>query len=75
MDNLKEMGNFISEKDIGIFRLRRKREKQCFSIINRGKIWYDTLSEEQIKELSIWYKAWLDVTVTLVEPIAPSWLS
>lgn len=55
--------------------LRKQREKVCFDVINRGQIWYATLTDQQIMELNGWYKEWLDVTVTLVEPTAPSWLS
>ncbi len=54
--------------------LREKRDVECFSIINRGKLWYDTLTSEQIEELNEWYRAWLDVTTTLVEPKRPEWI-
>lgn len=54
--------------------LRSQREAECFEIINRGKLWYDTLTETQVKELTAWYKAWLDVTETKEIPTKPSWL-
>lgn len=54
--------------------LRKKRIYQCFQIINRGKLWYERLTKEQLKELSEWYQKWLDVTVTLQEPTKPNWL-
>ena len=54
--------------------LRQRREVECFSIINRGKLWYDTLTPEQLEELQEYYKKWLDVTETLVEPTKPEWL-
>jgi hypothetical protein len=54
--------------------LRNIREIECFSIINRGKLWYDTLTPEQISELNEWYRAWLEVTETLVEPKKPEWI-
>ena len=66
--------NYISEENLKYFRLRRRRDKQCFSIINRGQLWYDTLTEVQKEELRAWYKAWLDVTVTFIEPVPPVWL-
>lgn len=53
--------------------LRRKR-KEVFNIINRGKLWYDSLSEVQEQELNEWYDAWLKVTETLVIPLKPIWL-
>lgn len=55
-------------------KLRFQREKECFSIINRGEPWYDNLTDEQKTELKLWYKDWLDVTKTLVVPEKPNWL-
>ncbi len=55
--------------------LRKLREVECFSIVNRGKLWYDTLTFEQLEELKQWYKAWLNVTETLVIPITPKWVN
>lgn len=54
--------------------LRVRRLKECFPIINRGDMWYKSLSDEQEKELNIWYKAWLDVTETKQVPNIPKWL-
>lgn len=54
--------------------LRVKREAECFPVINRGKLWYDSLSPEQIIELQAWYVKWLDVTITLITPEKPEWL-
>jgi len=55
-------------------KLRARRQAICFPIINRGQLWYETLSDAQKKELKVWYKAWLDVTETLTEPVKPKWL-
>lgn len=55
--------------------LRRRREVECFSIINRGKPWYDLLTIEQEAELKEWYLAWLNVTETQVIPVRPKWLN
>ena len=54
------------------FRLRR--EKECFSVINRGQLWYEGVSITQLLELRQWYKAWLNVTETMVVPERPAWL-
>jgi hypothetical protein len=54
--------------------LRKKRETECFPLINRGKLWYDSLTYEQKVELEEFYRAWLDVTKTLKIPTTPSWL-
>lgn len=54
--------------------LRFLRDKYCFSIINRGSIWYRTLTPEQDNELAEWYQKWLNVTDTMVIPDKPSWL-
>ena len=55
--------------------LRVERDAECFSVINRGWLWYDTLTEKQTKELRKWYKDWLDVTETKKKPDRPSWLT
>ena len=44
--------------------LRNEREGVCFTVINRGKLWYDNLTEQQLQELDEWYHAWLDITDT-----------
>ena len=64
----------ILNEDEEIKRLKEQREKECFSVINRGKLWYDCLSSEQLIELGKWYDAWLDVTETKVIPNKPEWL-
>lgn len=55
--------------------LRKLREEECFPIINRGKLWYDCLTYEQLSELRKWYWEWLNVTETKAIPIRPSWLN
>lgn len=54
--------------------LREERERVCFPIVNRGQVWYDTLTELQRAELAAWYRAWLNVTKTLKAPTMPAWL-
>lgn len=54
--------------------LRQKRETECFSVINRGELWYERLTAERRAELEKWYQAWLDVTETKVEPSKPTWI-
>jgi hypothetical protein len=68
-----EQKRLIDEQKLKI--LRQQREKICFSIINRGELWYSRLTEEQKNELNIWYDAWLDVTETQIIPETPEWLS
>ena len=55
-------------------RLRILREKECFSVINRGQAWYNSLTDEQTQELQLWYYAWLNVTETKEIPQKPEWL-
>lgn len=55
--------------------LRFQRAKICFPYINRGALWYESLTNEQKEELRAWYGAWLDVTDTKVVPEMPAWLS
>ena len=54
--------------------LRHRRETECFSVINRGQLWYEGVSLTQLLELRQWYKAWLNVTETMVVPEKPAWL-
>ncbi len=54
--------------------LRVVREKECFPIINRGKLWYDTLSKAECEDLKAWYLDWLNVTKTLIIPPKLFWL-
>ena len=55
--------------------LRSRRETECFAVINRGQLWYEGISLSQLLELRQWYKAWLNVTTTLVAPEKPKWLT
>ena len=55
--------------------LRSRRETECFAVINRGQLWYEGISLSQLLELRQWYKAWLNVTTTLVAPEKPAWLT
>lgn len=55
--------------------LRQRRKDECFSVINRGILWYDCLTVEQKAELNGWYHNWLNVTETGVIPVRPMWLN
>lgn len=54
--------------------LRYRRNKECFAVINRGQLWYDNLTKEQLAELKAWYRAWLNITDTLIDPEKPNWI-
>lgn len=60
--------------DAELSALRRQREQDCFSVVNRGKLWYNCLTDEQLAELNDWYFAWLNVTDTRCIPTRPTWL-
>lgn len=64
------------QEDIEIEALRERREKECFSVINRGELWYQTnvTTKEREDELSEWYKSWLEVTETKTIPKKPKWV-
>lgn len=53
---------------------RKRRETECFSVVNRGTLWYEDLTQKQKSELKKWYKEWLKVTETKVVPEKPAWL-
>lgn len=55
--------------------IRTRREIECFSVINRGQLWYNKLTDDQKNELPEWYQQWLDAPETGVIPKKPSWLN
>lgn len=61
--------------DARLKELRELREQECYKIVNRGQLWYGTLSLSQLAELTKWYKDWLDVTKTLEIPEKPDWIT
>ena len=73
-DNKPMLKPIVLSNEQILMNLRNQREVECFPIINRGKLWYDNLTPEQIAELDEWYNAWLDVTETKVIPNKPNWL-
>ena len=54
--------------------IRSIRENEVFPIIDRSKLWYESLSDKQIIELRKWYKDWLNAPRTLSIPEKPKWL-
>lgn len=54
--------------------IRARREKECYSVINRGQLWYEGISLPRLAELRKWYKAWRDAPATLIVPERPDWL-
>lgn len=56
--------------------LRNKRKEICFSVVDRNYLWYDEYvnTEEREIELANWYRAWLNVTETMIEPETPEWI-
>jgi len=62
------------EKTFELLNLRRRREIECFKVVNRGQLWYASLTKKQVEELNKWYKQWLEITKTKVVPQRPSWL-
>lgn len=54
--------------------IRARRERECYSVINRGQLWYEGISLARLAELRQWYKAWRDAPATLIIPDRPDWL-
>lgn len=54
--------------------IRRQRQIQCFSIMDRSKFWYDNLTSEQQQQLKEWYNAWLEAPETGIIPEKLNWL-
>lgn len=61
-------------EEIELSNIREKREIECFSIINRGQLWYNSLTSAQINELNTWYLEWLDAPSTKKIPTKPTWI-
>ena len=55
--------------------IRQQRAQLCFPVINRGVLWYNSLTSEQFAELKQWYKDWLDAPQTLKVPQTPVWIN
>lgn len=55
--------------------LRQERVDVCFPIVNRGKLWYDSLSDEKLAQLQTWYLQWLDAPQTKIRPKDLEWLN
>lgn len=54
--------------------IRMRRQSECFSVVDRSQLWYNSLTNEQKAELQEWYEAWLIAPDTLVIPTKPDWL-
>lgn len=54
---------------------RFMRKQNCFSVVNRGPLWYNHLSLSQQTDLNVWYEAWLDAPETHTFPVTPYWLN
>ena len=63
--------------------LRERRRVECFSVVDKGFLWYSELTDEQIAELKEWRSAWKDVpnrylageNIETIIPTKPSWLN
>ena len=55
--------------------IRKKRDTECFTIVNRSVLWHKRLNSQQKRELEAWYQAWLDAPETGIIPQAPSWVN
>lgn len=77
---IQELSKPSKEELLSLLRLRR--EMECFSIVNRGQVWYDNLTQIQKEEIKLWYRNWLDVTdnycdginIDTIIPNKPIWL-
>ena len=69
-----QIQEFKKTEEMILAELRHQRDSECFSVINRGQMWYAALTELQKQELQTWYQAWLDVTETKIVPKKPDWL-
>lgn len=54
--------------------IRQERARECFTVINRGQLWYETLNESEKEDLNRWYQEWLDAPETMKIPEKLEWL-
>lgn len=54
--------------------IRARREVECFRYVNRGRLWYNLLTDDQLAELTRWYHEWLDAPHTQIIPKKLKWL-
>ena len=54
--------------------LRARRAVECFSIVDRGALWYEKLTPKKRAELTLWYEAWLNAPQTMTVPTKPEWV-
>lgn len=69
-----ELNTFLLVDNPNNQALRLARKRECFELINRSPLWFNSLTAEQQQELQEWYQAWLDVTETKAIPSKPTWL-
>jgi hypothetical protein len=77
--DIEKYHNRVKQKHVAD--LRKLRIAECFSVVDRSKIWWDTLSEQQVNEIKDWYNEWLNIPneqlsslERLPLPIRPSFL-
>lgn len=68
-DELKETSTVEEIREV----IRAER-MSCFEVVNRGLIWYETITPNQKAELIEWYQAWLEAPETLVIPEKLTWV-
>ena len=64
----------VLERQRALDDLRQRREEECFAVVDRGQLWYSTLTPEQMTQLTAWYKAWLAAPETGIAPEKPVWI-
>lgn len=68
---------YTNEQQLELYKehLRVRRANECYKVCDRGKLWYNLLTSEQLVELTLWHRAWRNVTDTLEIPKKPLWLN
>jgi hypothetical protein len=54
--------------------IRIRRTVECFVVTDRGKLWYDSITQQQLQELKTWHTAWLAAPETKIIPPLPTFL-
>jgi len=74
--SVEQLEDIIETKGITAEQKRRNERAEMFAItLDRiNPLWYDSLTQQQKDDLSVWRQAWLDYPETEIRPDNLSWL-
>ena len=73
-DGAPKLVDYIKNEEDIVKELRLRREKECFAIVNRGSLYFEQFTPEQMSQIRDWYNSWLEVTKTKAIPEKPNFI-